>query len=111
MTRVTRIHNRFLRNRFEDKLEQLVDLTDVSYKRNLEYLFYGLNPQAPKEMHKAMEEGFRNYQEYLDAGMPGCVSLVNSVASAEIPRVNKYLKEQESKKLQINDEKPPLPSG
>ena len=28
VTRVTRIHNRFLRNRFEEKLEQLVDLSD-----------------------------------------------------------------------------------
>ena len=28
VTRVTRIHNRYLRNKFEDKLEQLVDLTD-----------------------------------------------------------------------------------
>lgn len=37
--RVTRIHNRFLRNRFEESLEQLVDLSDISYKRSLEYLF------------------------------------------------------------------------
>lgn len=44
VTRVTRIHNRFLRNRFEEKLEQLVDLSDNSYKRNLEYLFYGVDP-------------------------------------------------------------------
>lgn len=44
ITRVTRIHNRFLRNRFEEKLEQLVDLSDNSYKRNLEYLFYGVDP-------------------------------------------------------------------
>jgi len=28
VTRVTKIHNRFLRNRFEEKLEQLVDLSD-----------------------------------------------------------------------------------
>jgi alpha-mannosidase len=36
ITRVTRIHNRFLRNRFEENLEQLVDLSDPSYKRSLE---------------------------------------------------------------------------
>lgn len=59
VTRVTRIHNRFLRNRFEEKLEQLVDLSDVSYKRSLEYLFYGLDPHLPNEMQRAMEEGFR----------------------------------------------------
>ena len=44
VNRVTRIHNRFLRNRFEEKLELLVDLSDRQYKRNLEYLFYGFNP-------------------------------------------------------------------
>jgi hypothetical protein len=60
VTRVTRIHNRFLRNKFEDKLEHLVDLQDPSYKRNLEYLFYGLNPQAHKEMVKVLEDGFRS---------------------------------------------------
>ena len=60
VTRVTRIHNRFLRNRFEEKLEQLVDLSDNQYKRSLEYLFYGVNPAAPKEIYRAMEEGFRS---------------------------------------------------
>ena len=60
VTRVTRIHNRFLRNRFEEKLEQLVDLSDNQYKRSLEYLFYGVNPTAPKEIYRAMEEGFRS---------------------------------------------------
>jgi len=30
--RVTRIHNRFLRNRFEDKIEQLMDLTNSVQK-------------------------------------------------------------------------------
>jgi len=46
-------------------------------------------------MHKTMEEGFRTNQEYLDAGLPACVSLVNSVASAEIPRINHVLAKME----------------
>lgn len=95
VSRVTRIHNRYLRNKFEDKLEQLVDLTDSSYKRNLEYLFYGQNPEAPKEMYKTMEEGFRSNQEYMEAGLPACVSLVNSVASAEIPRLSYELEDED----------------
>lgn len=90
VTRVTRIHNRFLRNRFEEKLEQLVDLSDNSYKRSLEYLFYGLDPHLNGEMHRAMEEGFRTVQEYQETGLPHCVSLVNSVASAEIARINSF---------------------
>lgn len=37
-----------------------------------------------------MEEGFRSIQEYSEAGLPGCISLVNSVASAEIARINAF---------------------
>jgi hypothetical protein len=44
VSRVTRIHNRFLRNRFEERLETLVDVSDPTYKRSLEYLFYGESP-------------------------------------------------------------------
>lgn len=44
VTRVTRVHNRYLRNRFEERLESLVDMSDSSYKRSLEYLFFGENP-------------------------------------------------------------------
>jgi hypothetical protein len=36
ITRVTRIHNRYLRNRFEESLENLVDISDATYKRSLE---------------------------------------------------------------------------
>lgn len=70
VTRVTRIHNRFLRNRFEEKLEQLVDLSDTSYKRSLEYLFYGTDPADTSEMHRAMEEGFKSMTEYGPTGLP-----------------------------------------
>jgi hypothetical protein len=42
-----------------------------------------------------MEEGFRSIQEYTEAGLPGCIALVNSVASAEIARINQYLKGEE----------------
>eukprot|EP00899_Mesostigma_viride_P013450 jgi/Mesvir1/22105/Mv18710-RA.1 len=41
VTRVTRIHNRALRSRFEDMLEEAVDTTDPTFKRGLEYLFRG----------------------------------------------------------------------
>ena len=37
-----------------------------------------------------MEEGFRSIHEYTEAGLPGCISLVNSVASAEIARINAF---------------------
>jgi hypothetical protein len=38
-----------------------------------------------------MEEGFRTPTEYQqETGLPLCVSLVNSVASAEIARINSF---------------------
>lgn len=43
-------------------------------------------------MLKAMEEGFRTNQEYEDAGLPACVALVNTVASAEMPRLHQLVK-------------------
>ena len=59
VVRVTRIHNRFLRNRFEEKLESLVDTSEPGYKRSLEYLFYGDDPRLPGETLRVAEEGFR----------------------------------------------------
>ena len=38
---------RFLRNRFEEKLEETVDVTDSGYKKSLEYLFFGPRPPSP----------------------------------------------------------------
>ena len=45
--RVIRIHNRFLRNKFEEKMESLVDVSNTNYKKSLEYLFFGLDPNSP----------------------------------------------------------------
>lgn len=84
ITRITRIHNRFLRNQFEDKLEQLIDLCDKSLKKSLDYLFYGSDPRNPNEMFKVMEEGFKCTSHT-------CIPLVNSVVLAELPRINHYL--------------------
>ena len=91
VVRVTRLHNRFLRNRFEEKLEQLIDLSDASYKKSLEYLFYGVDPKLPNEIFRAMEEGFRGASDYQGLGMQHCVALVNSISSAETPRINQFL--------------------
>lgn len=85
VTRVTRIHNRYLRNRFEDRLENLVDTSDPNYKKNLEYLFYA--GDVNEDLAKVIEDGFRTPEEYLDIGLPGCIPLVNSVLTAEIARL------------------------
>ena len=47
VTRVTRVHNRHLRNRFEERLEGMVNVADAGYKRSLEYLFFGEHPHLP----------------------------------------------------------------
>lgn len=88
VTKVTRIHNRFLRNRFEERLESVADITETSYKRNLEYLFYGTDVNNPNELYRVMEEGFRTPNEYKELGLPSCVPLVNSVQTAELARLN-----------------------
>ena len=95
--RVTRIHNRFLRNRFEEKVEQLVDVANSVHKKSIEYLFYGVDPKAPNEVFRAMEEGFRGPNEYIRMGLPQHVALVNSIISAESPRIMAHLRSGDGK--------------
>eukprot|EP00762_Andalucia_godoyi_P006959 ANDGO_08261.mRNA.1 Internalin-I len=83
VSRVCRIHNRFLRNRFEGKLEQLVDTSDMSYKKSLEYLFVGENPADRNELLRFAEDG-------VDARSPedDSIVLTNSVSLADFRRVS-----------------------
>ena len=83
ITRVLRIHNRVLRNRFEEKLESLVDFSDASYKRNLEYLFLMNDSPNCTDVLRAVEVGF----DHVDA-TAAPLSLSNSFATVELPRVN-----------------------
>eukprot|EP00736_Rhodelphis_marinus_P010350 Rmarinus@m.14060 len=92
IVRVTRIHNRFLRNRFEERLDTLVDTTDPSYKRHLEYLFFGEPPELEGEISHVIEDGFRPCDEYLETGGHGAICLSNSVALSDLPRVRDRLK-------------------
>lgn len=57
--RVVRIHNKFIRNKFEEKMESLVDVSNQSHKKSLEYLFYGVDPNFQSEIYNVIEEGFR----------------------------------------------------
>ncbi len=100
ITRVIRIYNRFLRNRFEEKLESLVDVTDAQYKRSIEYLFYSSDVAGDEEFQRVMEDGFRTCEEYSDRGYPSCIPLVNSVATAEAQKLRR-LKEGKNKYLEF----------
>ncbi len=87
MTRVTRIHNRQLRNRFEERLETMVNTTDVAYKRSLEYLLYGEHPKLAGEFARVMEDGFRRPEEYVSSYGDAAVPLSNSVGISDMARL------------------------
>eukprot|EP01061_Rhynchopus_euleeides_P005092 TRINITY_DN14333_c0_g2_i1.p1 TRINITY_DN14333_c0_g2~~TRINITY_DN14333_c0_g2_i1.p1 ORF type:complete len:1537 (+),score=690.35 TRINITY_DN14333_c0_g2_i1:257-4612(+) len=93
VTKVTRLHNRYLRNRFEDRLDQLVDTSNQAYKKALEYLFYGEDPELHGELTSAIEAGFRPPQEYEGASKDGGVPLTNSVFLCEQNRLIKLYKQ------------------
>jgi hypothetical protein len=90
--RVVRIHNRFLRNKFEDKMETLLDVSNANYKKSLEYLFYGTDPNSPQEIYHIIEEGFRSYRDNIKLGLSGYSPLVNSIMGADSSRIHSFLK-------------------
>jgi len=97
VTRVTRIHNRQLRNRFEERLESTVNTTDLSYKRSLEYLFYGEPPQLAGELARVMEEGFRPVNEYVGTYGHAAVPLSNSLGLCDLPRLKAAMAAQQQR--------------
>ncbi len=96
VTRVTRIHNRFLRNRFEQQLDSMVDTTDPNYKRSLEYLFYGESLDPETNLFAVIEEGFPSARAYKKRGFDASVSLSNSVSICEVPRLLKLHSDAET---------------
>eukprot|EP00873_Tetraselmis_striata_P036490 jgi/Tetstr1/456754/TSEL_043451.t1 len=98
VTRVTRIHNRFLRNRFEERLETLVDVSDPTYKRSLEYLFLRGEPSSltcpvlagaalPGELLTAARTAFGTPRSTRAMGLDGAVTLSNSISIADSARL------------------------
>ena len=85
--RVVRIHNRFLRNKFEEKTEQLIDISNNFYKKYLDYLFYGQDPTAPNEIFRIIEDGFRSPAEASMSNLPAYAPLVNSMLGADLARI------------------------
>lgn len=85
--RVIRIHNRFLRTKFEEMMESQVDISNPNYKKSLEYLFYGHNIKFPNEILHIIEEGFRPPDEALSMGLCPYPQLVNSILGADAPRL------------------------
>lgn len=100
VTRVTRIHNRQLRNLFEEALESQVNTTNGGYKRSLEYLFYGEHPRLPGELARVMEDGFRPAVEYAPSHLNAAVPLSNSVGLCDLPRLRAAIAAEDSAPLQ-----------
>ena len=87
ITKVVRIHNRFLKNKFEEKMEMLADISSVNSKKQLEYLFYGVDPNVPSELEHVIEEGFRPAEEAKKLGICPYVPLFNSILGVDLPRI------------------------
>lgn len=94
--RVIRIHNKFLKNKFEEKMEALVDVSNTSTRKLIEYLFYGQDPNAPGEMEHVIEEGFRTPAEAKKLGLCPYTPLANTLQSADLPRLTSYLKSKKN---------------
>ena len=94
--RVIRIHNRFLKNKFEEKMEVLADITNINSRKQLEYLFYGVDPNIPSELEHVIEEGFRAPEEAKKLGICPFVPLFNSILCADLPRISHYLECQKA---------------
>jgi Leucine-rich repeat (LRR) protein len=87
VTRVTRIHNRMLRNRFDEHLEAMVNTSDPSYKRSLEYLFHGEHPELREELGRVIEDGFGPAADYRAGYGHAAVPLCNSLGLCDMPRI------------------------
>ncbi|KAK3093172.1 hypothetical protein FSP39_012192 [Pinctada imbricata] len=108
--RIIRVHNRMLRNRFDEKLTSIVDdvdgeyypsLRNHSYKKLLEYLFWMWDPNLPGGEHEAcrvLEDGFMDAESYKGLGKEGAVPLSNSLSLADrhrIQHLNRQIRNKE----------------
>ncbi|XP_068110533.1 leucine-rich repeat-containing protein 9 [Hyperolius riggenbachi] len=85
--RIVRVHNRILRSKFEDRVQDCLDaedsVTNENYKKMLEYLFYTVDPR--EDLLEILEDGF-NYRKTMK--MPAqeqgdCILLSNSLGFSE----------------------------
>lgn len=86
-----RIHNRFLRNRFEERIEVYLDQSNPNYKKSFEYLFYGRDPQCPDEFWSILEHGYSSSSECKAKEICPHMPLVNSVVAADKARLLNFL--------------------
>ncbi|XP_073775247.1 leucine-rich repeat-containing protein 9 isoform X2 [Danio rerio] len=91
INRIIRIHNRALRQRFQDKVHTLLCRQESSpfaqnYKRNMEYLFYVPDPEHScenDEMLQIPENGFKSADAYKALGRERAVPFSNSMSVSD----------------------------
>ncbi|XP_039994007.1 leucine-rich repeat-containing protein 9 isoform X3 [Xiphias gladius] len=102
INRVIRIYNSALRLRFEDKLHNLLAREDTvtfsnrNYRRRLDHLFYGADPENKSEKEEILcilEEGFKTAEQYKALGREGAIPLSNSLSVTEQPRIEHTLRQ------------------
>ncbi|XP_056401266.1 leucine-rich repeat-containing protein 9 isoform X2 [Hyla sarda] len=96
INRIVRVHNRILRFRFEERLQDYLDNEDgtaaVNYKKMLEYLFYTLDPIMSFEKNNLLhilEDGFKmtKSSQLYDQEQEEAVRLANSLGFYESPKL------------------------
>ncbi|XP_041469372.1 leucine-rich repeat-containing protein 9-like isoform X1 [Lytechinus variegatus] len=95
--RITRVHNRMLRYRFDTCLATFSEEDDTptlarpqSMKKLQEYLFFVWDPELPggeNQPMKVLEDGPMDQETYRQLGRDGAVPLSNSLSLCEKPRI------------------------
>lgn len=67
-------------------------MSSASYKKNIEYLFFGMDPNSPQEVDHIMEEGFRTVEESKKLGLCPYTPLVHTLLAGDLPRLTSYIK-------------------
>ncbi|MEE6494039.1 hypothetical protein FKM82_017005 [Ascaphus truei] len=102
INRIIRVHNRILRLKFEDKLQDYMDNEDIcaseNYRTMLEYLFYIFDPKFPvekRELLHVLEDGFKvtERSKLLEQEQDEAVLLSNSLSLCEGSRLE-FLQKQ-----------------
>ncbi|KAM4013887.1 leucine-rich repeat-containing protein 9 isoform 2-T5 [Anomaloglossus baeobatrachus] len=103
INRVVRVHNRILRFRFEEKLQDYLDTEDgnaaANYKKTLEYLFYTLDPNISikeNNLLQILEDGFKvtKMSQLYDQEQEEAVHLSNSLGLYQTSKLEQETNQQ-----------------
>ncbi|CAI9601706.1 unnamed protein product [Staurois parvus] len=88
INRIVRVHNRILRSKFEDRVQDYQDGEDSTanenYKKMLEYLFYTFDPSfAKKDLLHILEDGFNFIKTFKPHEQEQGIHLSNSLGFCE----------------------------